>query len=267
MQLNSPGGTNEALDLQNPDNLGAQSTDNGLVVNLKWSFSNSKTRLLNGGWTRESVVTDLPASKDIAGAQQHLTKGSYRELHWHRVAEWGFVYEGEVLLSAVDPDGKNQVAKLTKGDYWYFPKGAAHGIQGLADQNEYLLVFDDGNFDAGGTTFMVDDWIAHTPRSILAQNFGVNESVFDTVPKTDPYSKLTSRFVRCSHTLTIEQSSKATLPMASRQHHHSARSKAMARTSTLVLKSLTRKLLVAVVPFKSSTRRTFPSRRRSHQRL
>ena len=44
-----------------------------------------------------------------------------------------------------------------------------------------------GNFEAGGTTFMVDDWIAHTPRAILAQNFGVNESVFDTVPKTDPY--------------------------------------------------------------------------------
>ncbi len=34
---------------------------------------------------------------------------------------------------------------------------------------------------------MVDDWIAHTPRAILTQNFGVNESVFDTVLKIDPY--------------------------------------------------------------------------------
>lgn len=34
---------------------------------------------------------------------------------------------------------------------------------------------------------MVDDWIAHTPRSILAQNFGVNESVFATIPTPDPY--------------------------------------------------------------------------------
>ena len=60
------GGTNKALDLQNPDNLGAQSTDNGLVVNLKWAFSDSKTRLLRGGWVRERVITDLPASHDIA---------------------------------------------------------------------------------------------------------------------------------------------------------------------------------------------------------
>lgn len=81
----SVGGTNKELDLQNPDNLGQESTDNGVVPNLKWSFSDSKTRLLPGGWVREQVITDLPASHDISGAQQHLSKGAFRELHWHRV--------------------------------------------------------------------------------------------------------------------------------------------------------------------------------------
>ena len=79
------GGTDHQIDLQNPDNLGEESTDAGLITNLKWSFSNSKTKIYNGGWTREQVVTDIPASTDIAGAQQHLKKGSLRELHWHRV--------------------------------------------------------------------------------------------------------------------------------------------------------------------------------------
>src|ERR1700750_457597 len=79
------GGTNHQIDLANPDNLGQQPTDNGVVPNLKWSFSDSKTRLLNGGWVREQVVQDLPQSHDIAGAQQHLRKGAIRELHWHRV--------------------------------------------------------------------------------------------------------------------------------------------------------------------------------------
>jgi oxalate decarboxylase len=36
------------------------------------------------------------------------------------------------------------------------------------------------------TTFNVDDWVAHTPKAILAKNFGVNESVFDNVPAVDP---------------------------------------------------------------------------------
>ncbi|ERT01807.1 oxalate decarboxylase oxdC [Sporothrix schenckii 1099-18] len=182
------GGTNAALDAQNPDNLGELPTsDAGTVPNLKWSFSDSKTKLFKGGWTRETVVTDLPSSNTVAAAQQHLTKGSLRELHWHRVAEWGIVYAGAILLSAVDENGQYQVERLEYGDIWYFPKGVAHTVQGLEDQNEYLLVFDDADFDKVGTTFMVDDWVAHTPKSILAKNFGVNESVFANVPTTDPY--------------------------------------------------------------------------------
>ncbi|KAF1809245.1 putative oxalate decarboxylase oxdC [Eremomyces bilateralis CBS 781.70] len=181
------GGTNKAIDLQNPDNLGAQSTDSGSVPNLKWSFSDSKTRLLPGGWVRQQVTSDLPSSHDIAAAQQHLKKGAIRELHWHRVAEWGYVYAGEVLVSAVDEFGRYQVERLGVGDIWYFPKGEAHTIQGLHDENEYLLVFDDGNFDAVGVTFNIDDWISHTPKSILAKNFGLPESVFGSVPSPNPY--------------------------------------------------------------------------------
>ena len=37
------------------------------------------------------------------------------------------------------------------------------------------------------TTFNVDDWITHTPKDILAKNFGVDESLFDTVPTPNPY--------------------------------------------------------------------------------
>lgn len=60
------------------------------------------------------MITDLPPSNDIAGAQQHLKKGASRELHWHRVAEWGFVYAGSVQISAVDENGQNQVAVLAR---------------------------------------------------------------------------------------------------------------------------------------------------------
>ncbi|KAL4922630.1 RmlC-like cupin domain-containing protein [Aspergillus aurantiobrunneus] len=181
------GGTDIYRDKQNPDNLGAQSTDNGIVPNLKWSFSDSNTRIFPGGWVREQLVQDLPQSRDISGAQQHLSKGAIRELHWHRVAEWGFVYEGSLLLSAVDENGSWTTEKLNTGDIWYFPKGVAHNVQGLSDENEYLLVFDDGDFEKVGTTFMVDDWIKHTPRDVLAKNFGVDASVFDKVPEKFPY--------------------------------------------------------------------------------
>ena len=74
----------------------------------------------------------------------------------------------------------------------------------MAEENEYLLAFDDPDFDRTGTTFMVDDWISHTPKDILARNFGkhsrsspyhgqliarvgVPASVFNTVPSPNPY--------------------------------------------------------------------------------
>jgi oxalate decarboxylase len=65
-------------------------------------------------------------------------------------AEWGQVLFGRVLVSAVDENGRHQVTELGFGDIWYFPKGQAHTVQGLDDENEYLLAFDDGDFDRAG---------------------------------------------------------------------------------------------------------------------
>lgn len=37
------------------------------------------------------------------------------------------------------------------------------------------------------TTFNLDDWVAHTPKAILAKNFGVPESTFKDIPAANPY--------------------------------------------------------------------------------
>ena len=79
------GGTDPAIDKANPANLAQESTDSGTVANLKWRFSDSKAKIFPGGWVREQVIQDLPQSHDIAAAQQHLSKGAIRELHWHKV--------------------------------------------------------------------------------------------------------------------------------------------------------------------------------------
>jgi hypothetical protein len=75
-------------------------------------------------------------------------------------------------VSAVDEKGRNSYDVIGPGDVWYFPKGVGHSVQGLAPETEYLLAFDDGDFDAFGTSFNTFDWITHTPRDILAKNFG-----------------------------------------------------------------------------------------------
>ena len=66
-----------------------------------------------------------------------------------------------------------------------FPSGVSHSIQGLGpDGCQFLLVFDDGNFNEF-ETFLLTDWLAHTPREVLAKNFGVPESTFDKTPKKE----------------------------------------------------------------------------------
>lgn len=172
-----PGPTNAALDEQNPSSVVPPATDAGAVPVFKYPFSLSHKRLYSGGWSREVTVRELPVSKSIAGVDMRLTAGGIRELHWHAAAEWAFMLYGNARITAIDATGKSFVADVSQGDLWYFPTGIPHSIQGLApDGAEFLLVFDDGNFSEYATV-LLSDWMKHTPREIIAKNFGTSEQV------------------------------------------------------------------------------------------
>ncbi|KXZ18036.1 oxalate decarboxylase [Bacillus nakamurai] len=180
------GPRNIARDFQNPDMLVPPSTDAGTVENLKFSFSDTHMRLEEGGWSREVTVRELPVSKSIAAVNMRLKPGAVRELHWHKEAEWGYVLNGKVRLTAVDQNGRNFIDDVGEGDLWYFPSGVPHSIQGMEQGSEFLLVFDDGSFSEN-STFSVTGWFAHTPRSVLAANFGVPDYELEYIPKKERY--------------------------------------------------------------------------------
>jgi oxalate decarboxylase len=177
-----PGPINPALDGQNPDSAVPPLTDVGGVPAFKYPFSLAYKRVFNGGWSREVTVRELPVSKSIAGVNMRLTAGGVRELHWHAAGEWAIMLHGTARITAVDADGKSFVADVKKNDLWYFPTGIPHSIQGLgSDGAEFLLVFDDGSFSEFATVLLSDS-MAHTPREVLAKNFGVPESAFAGLP-------------------------------------------------------------------------------------
>ena len=157
-------------------------TNDGTVPNLKFSFSATRNRLLTGGWAREITVRELQIATTLAGVNMRLTPGGIRELHWHKEAEWQFMLAGSARLTVVDPNGHNFIADVRAGDVWSIPAGFPHSIQGLEDGCELLLVFDNGSFSEN-ETFLLTDWLEHTPRTVLAKNFGVDESVFDRLPE------------------------------------------------------------------------------------
>lgn len=177
-----PGPRNLTRDRQNPDLLVPPSTDHGTLPNLRFSFSDAHVRQETGGWTRQVTVRELGVSKDIAGVNMRLNSGGVRELHWHKAAEWAFMLYGTARITAIDPQGRNFIDDVGVGDLWYFASGIPHSIQGLGpDGCEFLLVFDDGEFDEDNT-FLLGDWFKHMPSEVLSKNFGVSDTAFAQVP-------------------------------------------------------------------------------------
>ncbi|CAH0029781.1 unnamed protein product [Clonostachys rhizophaga] len=178
---------NKERSRQNPDLVRPPSTDHGNLANMRWSFADSHIRIEEGGWTRQTTIRELPTSVELAGVNMRLDPGTIRELHWHKEAEWAYVLDGEVRITGIDYEGGNFIDDLKKGDLWYFPSGVPHSLQGLGENGtEFLLIFDDGHFSEE-STFVLTDWLAHTPKSVIAKNFHLAPEVFAHLPKGEKY--------------------------------------------------------------------------------
>ncbi|PHH93400.1 hypothetical protein CDD83_3713 [Cordyceps sp. RAO-2017] len=172
---------------QSPDLVRPPSTDHGTIANMRWSFTDSHIRIEEGGWTRQTTVRELPTSVELAGVNMRLDSGVIRELHWHKEAEWAYVLDGEVRVTAIDYDGGSFMDDLKKGDLWYFPSGVPHSLQGLGENGtEFLLIFDDGHFSEE-STFLLTDWLAHSPKSVVAENFRLHPQVLKKLPSREKY--------------------------------------------------------------------------------
>jgi oxalate decarboxylase len=155
---------------------------------FKFELEKSEGKVIGGSYGKEATVEQLPISKGIAGVSMRLEPGAIRELHWHATAaEWAFVIEGNVRTTVIDPLGNAETDDFEPGDIWYFPRGHGHMLQCLGDRPcHFILIFDNGYFSEFGT-FSITDWLGHTPKSLLAKNFGLPESAFDDFPDHEVY--------------------------------------------------------------------------------
>jgi oxalate decarboxylase len=155
---------------------------------FKFALEKSKAKVIGKSTAREATVEQLPISKGIAGVSMTLEPGAMRELHWHATAaEWAFVNQGRVRTTVLAPRGYAETNDFEPGDVWYFPRGHGHMLECLGDEPcHFVLIFDNGYFSEYGT-FSITDWIGHTPKALLAKNFGVPESTFDGFPEKEVY--------------------------------------------------------------------------------
>ncbi|MGA8528348.1 MAG: cupin domain-containing protein [Acidobacteriaceae bacterium] len=181
------GPRNPALEAQEPDSMYPPESDAGGQPPFKYPFALAHKRIEAGGWTRQVTVRDFPLSKRMAGVEMRLISGGVRELHWHLSAEWAFMTAGTARITAVDQKGRAFVDDVKEGDLWLFPGGVPHSIQGLGENGcQFILVFNDGNFNEF-ETFLLTDFMHHTPGEVLAKNFSVPQSTFDNVPPRERF--------------------------------------------------------------------------------
>lgn len=182
-----PGPENKTLLGDNPNANHPPFTDHGNPGPIWYSFDLSPKRIQGGGWTHQVTQRELPPSRDLAGVNMRLTSGSFRELHWHTANEWAIMLTGQARVSVLQPDGNMAIDDVEAGDLWYFPAGFPHSIQGLgADGCEFLLVFDEGGFSEDDT-FLLSEFLAHTPPEIVRKNTGWSRQEFDRLPATELY--------------------------------------------------------------------------------
>src|ERR671923_199440 len=180
-----PGQENNPLLRENPSSNMPPPTDNGDIGPIWYSFDLAHKRVQEGGWTHEVNQSVLPTSTDLTGVNMRLTRGSFRELHWHTADEWAIMLYGNARVTVMNPDGTMFIDDVGKGDLWLFPAGFPHSIQGLEpDGCEFLLVFDEGDFSEDGT-FLLSEFVAHTPRNVLGKNFGLDKDVIAKLPKKE----------------------------------------------------------------------------------
>src|SRR5882724_2226705 len=183
----NPGPENKPLLDENPNSNFPPPTDSGNLEPVWYSFDLTHKRVQEGGWTNEVTQKVLPSSKDIAGVRMRLTAGSFRELHWHTSDEWAFMLYGNARVTVLNPDGTIFIGDVGKGDLWYFPAGFPHSIQGLGpDGTEFMLIFNQGTFSEDNT-FLLSDWVAHTPARALAKNLNLPQQALRALPEDELY--------------------------------------------------------------------------------
>jgi oxalate decarboxylase len=182
------GAKNPGLEAQEQKSVYPPEADAGGQPAFKYPFAIAHRRIESGGWTRQVTVRDFPLSKRMVGVEMRLIAGGVRELHWHVGSEWAFMTAGSARITAVDQKGRAFVEDVNEGDLWVFPGGVPHSIQGLGEDGcQFLLVFEDGNFNEF-ETFLLTDWLHHTRKEVLAKNFNVPESTFDKVPPREKFT-------------------------------------------------------------------------------
>ena len=107
-----------------------------------------------------------------------------RELHWHPNAdEWLYIISGQGAATVFNTGPEAVTQNFNPGDIGYIKRAYGHYIKNTGNTDlVYLEVFRSSYY----ADVSLSDWLAHTPRSMVAQHLNVDQATVARFPNNKP---------------------------------------------------------------------------------
>ena len=142
------------------------------------------TRKTAGGEVRIADSRNFKASLTIAAALVTVHPGGLREMHWHPNAdEWQYYIAGQATMTVFNTGPKAVTQNFKPGDVGYVKKSLGHYIKNTGDTDlVFLEIFRSDRFE----DVSLSDWLAHTPRTLVAKHLNMDPAVIARFPANKP---------------------------------------------------------------------------------
>ena len=136
---------------------------------------------LPGGSVRIVDSSVFPVSRTIAAALVEIKPGAMRELHWHpNNDEWQYYLTGQGRMTVFAGNGTARTFDFRAGDVGYVPFALGHYVQNTGDETLWFLeMFKSDRFQ----DVSLNQWMALTPKELVAGNLNVGPEVLDALRK------------------------------------------------------------------------------------
>jgi oxalate decarboxylase len=134
-----------------------------------------------GGSVRIADSSNFPISRAIAAALVEIEPGGMRELHWHpNNDEWQYYIAGQGRMTVFGGNGNARTFDVRAGDVGYIPFAFGHYIQNTGNRPLWFLeMFKSDRF----ADVSLNQWMALTPRQLVASNLNVGPELLDALRK------------------------------------------------------------------------------------
>lgn len=146
--------------------------------------SSAPVRETRGGYAQIADSSNFTVSKTIAAALVTVRPGSLREMHWHPNAdEWQYWIKGKGRMTVFNTGPHAMTMDFNPGDVGYVKRSYGHVIKNVGDGDlQFLEVFKSDRF----ADISLSNWLARTPRSLVAQHFNIEEATIAQFPSDKP---------------------------------------------------------------------------------